>query len=363
MKQRLTVYSLRFTVATAFIFYLSFLIPHSSFAQDIHFSQFYMNPLAMNPSNAGADRNELQAILNYKDQWRSVASPYKTFAISCDKRIRINKKKGAMDFWAVGINLFNDKAGDINMKMFQANLSAAYHTYLNKKKYSSVGVGLQTGFAQRSISYDAVTWGNQYDGNSYNPSLPTGEPNSGTSFAYGDFLSGGVLYSYNNTSGKLKVTDNHELKANLGFSVFHIVRPKYSFYESGEKLYMKYVVHGNALLSVPNSNIAFAPGFMYYRQGPAQEIFPGTLIRYKLRQASKYTGYYKDIAISVGAFLRMKDAIAPVVLFEHSGYSIGISYDVNISDLTVASSGRGGFEISLKYQNPVKAIYGSRSKF
>ncbi|MBI4931787.1 MAG: PorP/SprF family type IX secretion system membrane protein [Bacteroidetes bacterium] len=345
-----------------FLFCLFCLLPTAyCFSQDIHFSQFYMNPLAMNPANAGADRNEMQAILNYKDQWRSVASPYKTIALSCDKRIQ--KKKSAMDFWAVGINFFNDKAGDINMKTFQANISAAYHHYLSKEKYSSVGVGLQTGFAQRSISYDAVTWGNQFDGNSYNPFLPTGEPASGTSYAYGDFLSTGVLYSYNNTSGRIKVTDNHELKVNLGFSVFHITQPKYSFYESGEKIYMKYVLHGNALLSVPNTNIAFAPGFMYFRQGPAQEIYPGTLIRYKLRQASKYTGYYKSMAISVGAFLRMKDAIAPVVLFENAGYSIGLSYDVNVSDLKVASTGRGGFEISLKYQMPVRAIYGSRSKF
>jgi len=281
-----------------------------------------MNPLGMNPANAGADRNEMQAILNYKDQWRSVASPYKTLAVSCDKRIQ--KKKTAPDFWAVGINLLNDKAGTINMKLFQANLSGVYHRYINKKKYSSVGFGLQTGFAQRSINYngEGVTWGNQYDGNSYNPSLPTGEPAGSTSFMYGDFLSAGILYSYNNTSGKLKVTDNHDFKFNVGFSVFHIIRPKYSFYESGEKLYMKYVVHGNALISVKNTNIAVAPGFMYFRQGPAQEIFPGALIRYKLRQASKYTGFYNDIAISIGAFLRVKDAIAPVVFFEHSGYAI-----------------------------------------
>ena len=334
---------------------------NSSSSQDIHFSQFFNTPLSMNPANAGADRNEVQAILNYKDQWRSVASPYKTLSVSCDKRIQ--KKKSAMDFYAVGANVFNDKAGDINMKLFQANLSVAYHRYLSKKKYTTLGIGLQSGFAQRSISYDAATWGNQFDGNSYNPSLPTGEPAGATSFTYGDLLGAGMLFSYNNTSGKLKVTDNHAMKANLGFSVFHIIRPKYSFYESGEKLYMKYVLHGNALVSVPNTNIAFAPGFMYYRQGPAQEIYPGGLIRYSLRQASKYTGFYKSTAVYAGAFLRMKDAIAPVVSVEHAGFSIGISYDVNISDLKVASTGRGGFEISLKYQQTDHHLYGGRSKF
>lgn len=334
---------------------------NSSSSQDIHFSQFYMNPLALNPANAGAERNELQANLNYKDQWRSVASPYKTIAVSCDKRIQ--KKKSAMDFFAAGVNVFNDKAGDINMKLFQANLSVAYHRYLSKKKYTTLGAGFQSGFSQRSINYESATWGNQFDGNSYNSSLPTGEPVGSTSFTYADFFSTGVLFSYNNTSGRLKVTDNNAMKANLGLSLFHIIRPKYSFYESGEKLYMKYVLHGNALVSVPNTNIAFAPGFMYYRQGPAQEIFPGGLIRYSLRQASKYTGFYKTTAVYFGAFLRMKDAIAPVVQVEHAGFNIGVSYDVNISDLKVASTGRGGFEISLKYQKTDSHIYGGRSKF
>lgn len=331
------------------------------FSQDIHFSQYYMNPLGMNPANTGNERNEIQAVLIYKDQWKSVASPYKTLAFSCDKRFQ--RKKAAMDFYSLGINLFNDKAGDINMKTFQANISAAYHLFLDKRKYSSLGVGLQSGFAQRSISYEAATWGNQYDGNSYNPSLPSGEPTGATSFMYGDLLSAGILYSYNNTSGKLKVTDNNDKKISLGFSAFHLVRPKYSFYGSGEKLYIKYVLHGNALLSIPNTNIALAPGFMYFRQGPSQEILPRTLIRYKLRQASKYTGFYKSTAISIGALMRIKDAVAPVILVEHSGYSIGISYDLNVSDLKVASSGRGGFEFSFGFQNPSKPIYGSRSKF
>ena len=329
------------------------------YAQDIHFSQYYMNPLALSPANAGVERTKLQAIAVYKDQWKSVASPYKTLSLSCDKKLNLSFSR--LDFLALGVNVFNDKAGDINMKTFQAGVSVAYHRFLNRQKYMSVGLGLQSGFAQRSITLENATWGNQYDGNSFNPLLSSGEPEGSSSFSYADPLSAGVVWAYNNTSGRLKVTDNHDMKVVIGFGVYHLLRPDYSFYGTQEKLNVKYVLNGSSMLSIPNSNIAVAPGFLFYRQGPARELYPGTLIRYKLKQASKYTGYFKSTALSVGGFLRVKDAVAAVLQFEHAGYCMGISYDFNISDLRVASSGRGGIEIALRYN--IEEQYGGRSKF
>ena len=338
---------------------------YMAFGQDIHLSQFYMSPLTMNAAKAGAEY-DLEAIINYKNQWQAIGSPYKTLAASVDGRYKTKKKSshnrysaGKKSFWGGGINLISDKAGDIKMGLTEISFSAARHVYLSQ--YSTLGAGLQGGLSQRSISYEGVTWGNQYDGNSYNPALPSLEPTGTTSFSYAD-LGAGIFWNYNNTSGLIKVTDNHDLKASFGFSAFHLARPMYSYYSSQEKLYIKYVLHGNALISVPNSNIAFAPGFMFFRQGPTQEIYPGTMIRYKLRQASKYTGYYQDASISLGGFLRVKDAVAITLLLEQSNYAVGISYDVNTSSLKKATTGKGGFEISLKYSN-LKRRKMSRSKF
>ncbi len=43
----------------------------------------------------------------------------------------------------------------------------------------------------------------------------------------------------------------------------------------------------------------------------------------------------------------MKDALIAVAKFEWAGYSVGFSYDINLSQLRTVSSTRGGFEISL----------------
>src|SRR3990167_3665820 len=96
----------------------------ASISQDIHFSQFSMSPLTLNPSLSGA-LNDLEININYRDQWRSVASPYKTFGVGSN--LKISKKKSSKGFWAGGVNFFSDKAGDSKMGTTQGNISLAYH--------------------------------------------------------------------------------------------------------------------------------------------------------------------------------------------------------------------------------------------
>jgi type IX secretion system PorP/SprF family membrane protein len=300
---------------------------------------------------------DLQAIANYRDQWQSLGAPYKTMAVSYD--MRLNKKRAKKGFWAAGVNFFSDKAGDLQMGTTQVNLTAAYHVRLND--YNTIGAGLQGGFAQRSLNYGAMRTGSQYNGNTFDGSLPTGESVGASSVSYVD-AGGGLVWTYNNTSGSNKVTDNHDLKINIGFAMFHPHQPDYSFYKDGEKLYMKFVLHGNALISIPSTNVAFVPGFMYYKQGPATEIYAGSLIRYKLKQDSKYTGFSKGAAFSLGAYYRAGDAVAAAMLLEYSNYAIGVSYDVNTSPLKTASSARGGMEITLRFVNPNPFVSGGSSQ-
>jgi type IX secretion system PorP/SprF family membrane protein len=316
-------------------------------AQDLHFSQFYMSPLTQNPAMAGANY-DMQAIVNYKDQWQSVTTPYKTLAASFD--MRLTNKKARKGFWAAGINIFNDQAGDAQMSLLQANLNVAYHIHLDG--YNTLGAGVQGGFAQRSINFGALQWGNQYNGMAYDPGLGSGEAlKSSLTATYMD-LGAGIVWAYANTSGSKNVTDNHDLKINLGASVFHPQEPKYSFFKDGEKLYAKFVLHGDALISVPGSSLAIVPGLMYYRQGSAQEIYAGSMLRFKFKQDSKYTGFHKGAAMSVGAYYREGDGVAAALLLEYSNYAIGFSYDINSSLLKTASSFRGGMEISLRFVTP-----------
>ena len=46
---------------------------------------------------------------------------------------------------------------------------------------------------------------------------------------------------------------------------------------------------------------------------------------------------------------RGKDAFIGVVQYEIKNYVIGLSYDINVSKLTSSTTGRGAYEISLRY--------------
>lgn len=327
-------------------------------AQDIHFSQFFMAPLTQNPALTGAVYGQ-EANVNYKEQWRSVSTPYKTVAASYS--LSLQKKKKSKAFFALGANFFNDKAGDSKLGTTQANLSAAAHVYLDR--YSKFGGGLQIGFAQRSIDYTSLTWGNQFDGEQYDPGLDNRENlPAAASKMYPD-VAAGVVYTYDNNAGFKRVTDNTDIKVNVGLSVFHLSRPDQSFTSDVDKLYTKFVLHGNALLSVPYKSIGFVPGFFAYKQGGPSEIFVGSLVRYALNQKSKYTRNRTVTALSLGAYYRAQDAAIVSFLFEHANYALGVSYDVNVSRLKVATVAKGGFEISLRYTARNPFIVQSRSRF
>ncbi len=160
-----------------------------------------------------------------------------------------------------------------------------------------------------------------------------------------------------------RVTDNNDFRVNFGAAVYHVSRPSYSFQGNNDKLYAKFVLHGNALLSIPYSNIGFVPGLIVYKQGGPSEVLAGTLVRYVLNQKSKYTGNKTTSAVSIGAYYRGRDAAIIGFLLEYSKYAIGMSYDVNVSRLKVASVGKGGFELSLRFNAANPFMVNSRSRF
>ena len=127
------------------IFGISILLFPKIFAQDIHFSQFNENPSLVNPALTGQS-HVLKASVIYRDQWRSVTVPYKTFGASIEMKLKASnwdkqgdhatmKFKKSFSRNALGISFFSDKAGDGNMGTTQANLSYATFIPVSEKVY------------------------------------------------------------------------------------------------------------------------------------------------------------------------------------------------------------------------------------
>lgn len=313
-----------------------------TFAQDIHFSQFYNSPLTLNPALAGSFGGDMRVLTNYRNQWSGM---YKTFAASYDAGLM--KKRWKKGFLGVGVSIFSDKAGNSEMGTRQVNISVASTKSLDAN--NDVSVGLQAGFAQRSINANNLTWENQFNGKEFDPSRSSGELLN-NSFSYGDF-STGINWNYGTGGGKYSITDN-QFKVNTGVALFHVSQPNQSFSGTMEdKLHSKWVAYSNMLIGT-KTNLAILPGVLFLRQGAAQEITTGVMLRYLLKEESRYTQFVNGAAMSFGGHYRVGDAIILSTQIEVSSYALGISYDINTSGMKSATAGHGGFEFSLRYVNP-----------
>lgn len=337
MKKK-TLYIINFLILNSFFFLLLPL-----YSQDVHFSQFYQTPVLINPALTGAFNGNIRTIINYKDQWRSVASPYKTSAFSFDATLF--KKKWPNSYIGAGLFLYKDKAGDANLSTTQVNISLASIIFLNE--YNKLSLGLQGGLGQRSATTNNLKWDNQYDGFAYDPKIG-GESIPPVTAISPDF-SAGLAWSYGKAASTL--SSGNRISFNAGGAFHHFNKPSLQIY-GAERIYSKIVVHAGGYIGLNNTWLAFLPSAIYFRQGPFSEINIGTLVRYTIKEESVYTGIFKESAILVGGHYRVGDAFIPSFTVEFGSFAIGLSYDVNISQLKTASSARGGMELSLKYVNP-----------
>lgn len=314
-------------------------------AQDIHYSMFNETPVMLNPARAGVPF-DARVILNYKSQWQSVASPYQTMAFSGD--MAIGKKKNKKTYLGLGLNVFNDKAGDVGMKTTQVGLSLS--GVMMPDANNKISLGLMGGYMMRGLAGTNQQWGEQYDGSAFNSTLPTGESSTFQNFGIPD---AGVGLNWYYGKGEKYMTANDGVKLDFGIAMFHPHTPKYSFYtDPSEKLYPKIVGHAWSSIGTGNSNLCLEPSLLVVLQGKQKEITPGVNLKYLATEGSRYTGRKKASAFSIGAYYRSSDAFILTTMWEYSSYAAGFSYDVNTSSLKTASHARGGMEVFLRFVFP-----------
>lgn len=305
--------------------------------QDRHYSMFYASPMAINPGATGFFPGDLQLFTGFKNQWKSISSnPYNTVSASVDSKLLKDKLNGG--FLGLGANFYNDKSGDGNLTTNVANISLSYA--LQIADGHQIALGVQPSFFQRFIGSDAMTWDTQWTGSTFDSNIESGEIII-TDKSYRFDVNSGVYYY-----GEL----NDQNSVNIGFSVAHLIQPENSIISGTDNLYRKYTVHAGGEFGKRGSKIAFAPNVIFFKQGPNKEFSLGTDFKYFLKESSKYTGYYDQTSVSLGTYLRLGDAFYSTLFFNMSGFSLGLSYDLNLSNLSVATNGRGGMEFLLRYR-------------
>lgn len=310
--------------------FLASLLP--CFAQDIHYSQFNTNPLYLNPANAGAIDGVFRIGINQKTQWLAVSKPYVSFSGSFDAPVY--KSNGRRQLLGLGVQFNTDKAGDSKYRSLQGNLSASFTKSLDKKNKNKLSIGAYFGFMQRSIDYAALSFDEQYQDGIYSSDNPISEVFSREKFIFFD-CGAGIAWS---------LTPNKRNCYSVGAQVSHLTEPNITHFDAQSRLHRKYEGYFTSRIALIE-HLSMSPCAYVAFQHTYREILFGSLFEYEYYR----TPYSNRFAAGGGLFYRVQDALVICGTVQWENIRLGLSYDLNLSSLTVASHARGGFEVSLYY--------------
>lgn len=313
-------------------------------SQDIHFSQFYMSPLNLNPAMTGVMNCNTRLVANYRNQWAAVlqSDAYNTYSVSYDQKIPV----GRSDYFGIGGSFFGDKAGSTRFGTIMGRLSVGYSKKMGgyRKKAHYLSIGADVGLGQRSLDRNALRWGSQHDGQGGF----TGDPTQAGTIGQPDFLfsdiSAGILWFST-------IDANNNFYA--GLSMAHLNSPNVSFQNNNfVELYSRFTAHGGGMIEVARG-INLIPNVIAMFQGNHREFNLGTAVRFALgssrivRQSWQGGLWYRLGTKEDGGV--HSDAIIFTTRFDYETYGIGFSYDYNVSKLQEGGNFNGAFEFSLVY--------------
>lgn len=311
-------------------------ITATAIAQDIHFSQFYETSILRNPSLTGIFSGDYKVGIAYKNQWNAVSNKaYQTGMVSAETRFPINERIN--DFVSVGLLSYYDRAGSAGLQTLTAYPAINYNKSLEDENSSFLSVGFTGGYIQRNFDVTKITVDNQYLGNQFSASNPTGENIPSQQVTMWD-LGAGVTFS-SNSSGADNATTYY-----VGVAGYHFTKPRNSFFGNND-INLDVRWNATAGMSTKLSEDYTAQAHANYsKQGSHSEIIAGGLIGWNKPNVSAEGVMF---SLNGGVFYRVGDAIIPVVELKYKDISIGASYDMNISKLKAASQLRGGFELTV----------------
>ena len=290
--------------------------------QDISFSQFYTNPLYLNPAFSGSV-GVPRVALQYRNQWHSFNNAFTTYSAAFD--MPVEKLQGG-----IGLNVLNDSQGNNLINSMQMNLS--YAVYLQISENYRLHGGLQAGFNQNSLNTSELIFSDNVDPNYGNHGTSTELTNlSDPNYNYVDFSTGFLIYSK---------------RIFYGASIHHLTEPKQSYYSGQEnvsKLPRKYTGHFGARL----------PVYLYGHYRKKFDISPQLIVQSQGNfQQFNYGLFATKHGLTAGTWFRQNfglryDAVIFLVGFIKESWQFMYSYDFTVSGLRGDSGGTS--EVSLSF--------------
>ena len=293
------------------------------FAQDPHFSQFYANPMYINPAFAGST-NHGRIVTNARNQWSSIAGTFTTMSASFDEHYDVING-------GIGVMVTRDQAG-VGLLTTNA-VSGAYSYQIPVNRYFTIRASVQATIIQKTLDFGNFTWGDQIL-KQYGIVKPvTGEAPPNPAITIPNFASGFIGYTK---------------YAYGGFAVHNLTEPSQKFwntYQNENVILRKVTVHAGAQIPLRppdkrsnRNNISLSPNIIYMQQGAFSELNLGM--------------YYNKGSYILGGYFRQttanSDALIVLLGLRREKLRIGYSYDATVSNARPGA--RASHEVSLSFE-------------
>lgn len=325
----------------------------TSFAQDIHFSQFYAAPLTLNPATTGNFDGLFRITGIYRNQWLGVANVrpfFSTPSVGVDFSLLGDKFEGTKiqgSSLGVGLHFTNDQQNEKTFNTNQIMASVAWQQALAKNKVT-IGIGLQGGVYLKNLNT-----GNFQFGSGFLPDLSYDKSIEGEGYSTNN------LTRFNLNAGlnvNLRLIKN--MSYSMGFSAMNLTQPSEQYLNNSKnaKLPIRFQVHGGFQFDV--KRVVLLPGYLFQTQAKAHEGTFGLtagihFINKPEDKATLFLGLWSRLNTGVSSTLT--SAIIPKAGIEFKKVRVGFAYDIGLgpikSDVASAGVGRApnAFELSLSY--------------
>ncbi len=277
-------------------------------AQDPQFTQFYANPLYLNPAFAGTARCP-RICMNYRNQWPNLSGTYVTYAASYDQHI---------DAISGGIGIMVNQDDQARGTLKSTNAAIVYSYLLPVTREFSIKMGLQAGFFQKSLDKKKLNFGDMIDARrgfvwNTNELIPS-QSKQGLDFG------AGIL--------------GYSKRYFVGAAFHHITQPDEGLLGKS-KLPLKITGHAGAIIPLEKGSESYiSPNVLFQQQQNFTQLNLGL--------------YFVRGSFVGGLWYRNSDAFIVLIGLQTDHLKIGYSYDVTVSKLS--SNTAGSHEVSLQLQ-------------
>lgn len=311
-----------------------------SFSQDVHFSQSVASLQQRNAAFSNNFEGNFQLYSIYREQWGSVGVPFKTSMLGFN--VKIDPYIDRLTFFA-GMNYLNDQSGDANLNVnrIALNLGATYQLESNQ-----FTLAISNGLVSKQFNANALVFPEQYNRNTgtFDRSISNTEDLNTEKLNYWNL---GAALRWNREL-------NPYWELNSGLSFDNLNQADESFFGTSNSQELSFGIQAEAIYKWKES-ISLVPYASFYRREKASETVFGAGAKFHSSKESNVS-YIQPFLYTRAGVSRNLDALIIGSYIGIGKFSLGASYDFNVSNLELASNYQGAFELSLVYTGKSKSI-------